>query len=1330
MSNMTERDKKLKKKQAIIFEPKETAQSRVKACISLMELLNEEEFHSLIILEKQKFSAFLVDVSNYMQLHTKKGRISVPLKEAVLHVRIIERIIFVFNYTDICVFELFSKFFMNYLKIDTNEQLREQSFLVLIKAVVHYKYQKDLVDLFVKSLNLNTIYNSNSLPSLGTGYGENLFCPNEGEIDQKFASLKMLNNFFTEFKKPDDYDSLFPLLEVILSWTYPSFAKKVGYKYIEENPSCGVEEPSGTVIQTTLNMLKDLVNSTVSKQLRTRDNLLMFFQFFYQKALALPPTDETISIVLVTISSMIELFITNVFTYKNTENVQKIQLFIISALKPFCEKTIFTGSPVKAKELTLNIKKELQKFGKANISEELKVEIIKTTLFAIEWFVSANFGDSITSYVDLLFVLFLNWNRGAEDWELLRTSMEKHFGNPFVIAQIKSKLLHCSRLVLRDYYSKLLLENTDDVIVSNKKVLRSTHLDNLEDVFIAPSFEDKFMNDFPDLASESGLNVFNLVFSLLSKINDIPKDIHYDCAIKTLYDIFIIFVKAETKLYRLHVESQPNHPVLINIFGSLFFNALKLEISPQSYELCFRGICKIVNRPYVKYPLEVYNNLYEISLKALEVIPTVVMEELYDVLFNQLPGWQILVFPLLEKFTSIKAEDFKESQNINRDCQVVLLLNSLVSAKETSPHLERVLTTNGFEKSDFDALLVKSYTNMLTVLTQKQSQEMMIYGVVCAILYSRIRKIQSDITSLLQILFDKICDKEEDIYRTVSESVGVLAFFSDYFNEDDVRLILTNVLNKVQSTEIASENIACLFDALTNWAFSPSGIFVKSLTPELSVLMLNTVSYAMNLPRPQHSADPAVNIVHVLLKCRNIIQTFMNAFGFVPSEHGSDKYMYQGVEGGDVSWYACGHTIMSIEKGSTEEFCKIILRNAAGKTCWGVQSATVLEDLELASEELKQRVKIQDIVKGYPNQEVKDRKVKLGQNVLREMYEITLKEEGQILSWGIPGGIEEDAYTDELELMGKSVQSIESDMKELGSAIQGPNEEKKVKLEVDTTKLQIQSMLCAVENIDEMGKVNKRVVPLNPSDKFKILLSNLDKSSVRPFHKIGLVYVQKGQTDQLDILKNEGASDEYQEFAEGLGWTVDMKKHNGFIGGLDKVFCTTGEKIRYYSDSSKEVVFHDVVLIPTQADDEQQIVKKRHVGNDYVHIIWNEDGEYSPYTISSHFNSAHIVVNPLGKGMYKIRIWRKPNVRLFGPLMDGMVITKKLLPSLVRETAVNANYCCSLNMSPDDYLKPYLRRSTLIKEIIEKNDPFEKASYFNTLTTVTNPQVVSELGKK
>jgi len=132
-----------------------------------------------------------------------------------------------------------------------------------------------------------------------------------------------------------------------------------------------------------------------------------------------------------------------------------------------------------------------------------------------------------------------------------------------------------------------------------------------------------------------------------------------------------------------------------------------------------------------------------------------------------------------------------------------------------------------------------------------------------------------------------------------------------------------------------------------------------------------------------------------------------------------------------------------------------------------------------------------------------------------------------------------------------------------------------------------------------------------------------------------------------------------------------------------------------------EVIFHDISAMPTNPSDNQQIHKKRHVGNDIVHIVYSEHvREYSPQTITSQFNDAHIIVYPLSNGLFRIQVYRKENVNLFGPLLHGMCVNKRLLPLLVRQTAINANRYVRYNT--EGYTRPYPTRRRALDEIVKR----------------------------
>jgi len=164
---------------------------------------------------------------------------------------------------------------------------------------------------------------------------------------------------------------------------------------------------------------------------------------------------------------------------------------------------------------------------------------------------------------------------------------------------------------------------------------------------------------------------------------------------------------------------------------------------------------------------------------------------------------------------------------------------------------------------------------------------------------------------------------------------------------------------------------------------------------------------------------------------------------------------------------------------------------------------------------------------------------------------------------------------------------------------------------------------------------------------------------------------------------------------------VDLKTHAGFMGGLDRIGISTGKIAPYYSTASFEVMFHAPTLMPSNPQDDQQIEKKKHVGNDFTHIVWSEHKrDYKPTTISSNFNEAHIVIYPLPNGLFRIQIFRKEKIPFFGPLLDGMVVNKKILCSLVRQTAINASR--RARSLTKGYQRPFPTRNAFIKEIIQR----------------------------
>lgn len=98
---------------------------------------------------------------------------------------------------------------------------------------------------------------------------------------------------------------------------------------------------------------------------------------------------------------------------------------------------------------------------------------------------------------------------------------------------------------------------------------------------------------------------------------------------------------------------------------------------------------------------------------------------------------------------------------------------------------------------------------------------------------------------------------------------------------------------------------------------------------------------------------------------------------------------------------------------------------------------------------------------------------------------------------------------------------------------------------------------------------------------------------------------------ELAILSNEHGSYRYTEFLTGLGKLIELKDcqpDKVYLGGLD-VCGEDGQFTYCWHDDIMQAVFHIATLMPTKDVDKHRCDKKRHLGNDFVSIVYNDSGE-------------------------------------------------------------------------------------------------------------------------
>ncbi|KAH0792391.1 Rap/ran-GAP family protein [Histomonas meleagridis] len=264
----------------------------------------------------------------------------------------------------------------------------------------------------------------------------------------------------------------------------------------------------------------------------------------------------------------------------------------------------------------------------------------------------------------------------------------------------------------------------------------------------------------------------------------------------------------------------------------------------------------------------------------------------------------------------------------------------------------------------------------------------------------------------------------------------------------------------------------------------------------------------------------------------------------------------------------------------------------------------------------------------------------------------------------------------------------------------------------------------AASALVSIGKLNisrpDTIRRLRPGNNFSLHLQSISTHSHRYKTKIAVVYVGYDKEDEGQILSTtiDETSPHFREFLNGLGWPINLSKHCGYNGQLDIRNNRNGQTSVYYSDFSHEAMFHVAPLLPTDQYDSQQVFKKRHIGNDNIHIIYCDSSHsYDTSTISSPFGMIKFIIYPLPTGLFHVDVYKQEELSIdwFGPLHCSAIVSKKALPSLVRTSAIKAmvNYW---NVH-EKLFHPILEMSEMMENIINNfadvNEnpiiPFEEA---------------------
>ncbi|XP_078287322.1 signal-induced proliferation-associated 1-like protein 3 isoform X2 [Rhinoraja longicauda] len=237
-------------------------------------------------------------------------------------------------------------------------------------------------------------------------------------------------------------------------------------------------------------------------------------------------------------------------------------------------------------------------------------------------------------------------------------------------------------------------------------------------------------------------------------------------------------------------------------------------------------------------------------------------------------------------------------------------------------------------------------------------------------------------------------------------------------------------------------------------------------------------------------------------------------------------------------------------------------------------------------------------------------------------------------------------------------------------------------------------------------------------------LLKLDEQGLSRKHKVGILYCTAGQGTEEEMYNNEEPGPAFEEFLEQLGEKVLLKGFNKYAAQLDTKTGSTGTHSLYTTYLDYEIMFHVSTMLPYTPNNRQQLLRKRHIGNDIVTIIFQEPGAlpFTPKTVRSHFQHVFVIVrvnNPCTEDVcYSVAVTRSKDVPIFGPpIPQGFTFSKSVVfRDFLLAKVINGENAA--HKSEKFHAMATRTRQEYLKDLAENsatNTPVESTGKFNLM---------------
>ncbi|XP_072757370.1 uncharacterized protein [Anoplolepis gracilipes] len=258
-------------------------------------------------------------------------------------------------------------------------------------------------------------------------------------------------------------------------------------------------------------------------------------------------------------------------------------------------------------------------------------------------------------------------------------------------------------------------------------------------------------------------------------------------------------------------------------------------------------------------------------------------------------------------------------------------------------------------------------------------------------------------------------------------------------------------------------------------------------------------------------------------------------------------------------------------------------------------------------------------------------------------------------------------------------------------------------------------------------------------------LARLDEQGLSSKYKVGVLYCRSGQRTEEEMYNNQHAGPAFLEFLDTIGQRIRLRGFEGYKAGLDTRTDSTGTHAVAATHRGAEVTFHVSTMLPFTPNNRQQLLRKRHIGNDIVTIVFQEPGAlpFSPRRIRSQFQHVFIIVRAINpctdNTQYSVAVSRSKEVPIFGPpVPQGATFAKgKAFVDFILAKVINAEnaahrsekFATMATRTRQEYLKDLATNYTSTT-VVDTGQKFSMLSFSSKKKTTVRPRLSCDASQR